>query len=55
MLLSAIEMLKYIGENDAANRIRTALLSTLEAGCKTMDIGGECTCSSFADEIISRL
>jgi isocitrate dehydrogenase (NAD+) len=55
MLLSAIEMLKYIGEFDAAKRIRTALFQTLEAGCKTFDLGGKYTCSAFTDEIVSRL
>ena len=55
MLMSAIEMLNYIGENTPAIRIRTALFNTLKAGIKTSDLGGAYGCSEFADEIIKRL
>ncbi len=55
MLMSAIEMLNYIGERDAGTKIRKALFATLEAGIKTGDLGGNTSCSEFADAIISRL
>lgn len=55
MLMSAVEMLNYIGEIDAAFKIKTALFETLRAGIKTSDLGGNFSCSGFADEIIKRL
>lgn len=55
MLMSAIEMLNYIGENAAASRIKTALFKTLETDVKTADLGGNATCSGFTDEIIKNL
>ena len=55
MLMSAIEMLNYIGENTSAIRIKNALFKTLEAGIKTSDLGGTYGCSEFANEIIKRL
>ena len=55
MLMSAIEMLNYIGERDAATKIRSALFATLKAGIKTGDLGGNTSCSEFADAVISRL
>ncbi len=55
MLMSAIEMLNYIGERDAAAKIRKALFATLEADIKTGDLGGNTTCSEFADAIIARI
>ena len=55
MLMSAIEMLNYIGERDSATKIRNALFKTLEANIKTIDIGGTETCSSFTNEIIKNL
>ncbi len=55
MLMSAIEMLNYIDERDAANRIRKALFATFEAGIKTEDLGGNASCTYFTQEIINRL
>lgn len=55
MLLSAIEMLNYINERTAASKIRKALFATLESGIKTVDLGGNVTCSDFADSIIQRM
>ena len=55
MLMSAIEMLNYIGEREAGTKIRKALFATLEAEIETADLGGNATCSEFADAIISRL
>lgn len=59
MLMSAIEMLNFIGETDAAARIKTALFETLKAGVKTADLNGggneAASCSEFTTAIISRL
>ena len=55
MLMSAIEMLSYIGEKDAGERIKTALFKALEAGIKTADLGGNASCSEFTEAIIGFL
>jgi len=55
LLLSAIEMLKYIGENAYAEKIEKALLKTLSMGILTADLGGSTKCSEFTDEIIKNL
>ena len=55
LLMSAIEMLNYIGEQETGMRIKKALFATLEASIKTSDLGGTTKCSEFTDEIIKRL
>lgn len=55
MLMSAVEMLNYIGENEAGKKIRLALFDTLDAGIKTLDLGGNATCSEFTQAIVDRL
>ena len=55
MLMSAIEMLNYIGEREAGIKIRKALFKTLEDGFMTKDLGGKATCSDFANRIIENL
>ena len=55
MLMSAIEMLNYIGENEAATNIKLALFETLNTGIKTADIGGSATTTEFTQAIIDRL
>lgn len=55
MLMSAIEMLNYIGEKEAGQRIRNALFDTLKADIKTADLGGIASCNEFTNSIISRL
>lgn len=55
LLLSAIEMLKYIGENTHAEKIEKALLKALSGDILTADLGGSAKCSQFADEIIKYL
>ena len=54
LLLSAIEMLNYIGEISVGKRIKSALFNTLEAGILTSDLGGNKTCSEFTKEIIGQ-
>jgi isocitrate dehydrogenase (NAD+) len=55
MLMSAIEMLNYIGETDAASRIKQALFRTFSDNIKTADLGGNAGCKEFTDAIISRI
>ncbi len=55
MLMSAIEMLNYIDERDAGEKIRKALFKTLEENLKTADLNGNLTCSEFTDAIIEKL
>lgn len=55
LLLSAIEMLKYIGEKTYAGKIENALFKTLSGNVLTSDLGGSATCSQFTDEIIKYL
>lgn len=55
LLLSAVEMLKYIGESDCAIKIEKALFKTLENGVCTADLGGCASTSEFADAVIKNL
>ena len=55
LLLSAIEMLKYIGENVHADKIEKALFKTLADGNKTADLGGSLSTTEFTAKIIANL
>ena len=55
LLLSAIEMLKYISENFYAEKIEKALLKSLKGNILTSDLGGNAKCSEFRDEIMKYL
>ena len=55
LLLSAVEMLKYIGENSYAEKIEKALLKALSGNILTADLGGTAKCSEFTEEIIGNL
>lgn len=55
LLLSAIEMIKYIGQKSYAEKIEKALFKTLSGDILTRDLGGTATCSEFTDEIIKNL
>ena len=55
LLLSAIEMLKYIGENSYAERIEKALFKTLSNGHKTADLGGTLSTTEFTQKVIENL
>ena len=55
LLLSAIEMLKYIGERVYADKIEKALFKTLAQGCRTVDIGGTLSTNEFTAAVISNL
>lgn len=55
LLLSAVEMLKYINENTYAEKIEKALYKTLKSGISTVDIGGTASTTEFRDAIIKNL
>ena len=55
MLMSAIEMLNYIDERIPAEKIKKALLKTLELDIKTADLGGKYSCTEFTEAIINNL
>ena len=55
LLLSAIEMLKYINEYEYAQKIEKALFKTLSDGDKTADLGGNLSTNEFTDTVIKNL
>ncbi len=55
LLLSAIEMLRFISEYVYADKIESALFKTLENGLMTKDLGGHCSTSEFTEAVISNL
>ena len=55
LLLSAIEMLKYIGENSYAQIIEKALFKTFSQGKFTKDLGGNLSTKEFTNLIIQNL
>lgn len=55
LLLSSIEMLKYLKLDNFAKNIENAILKTLTGGCKTADLGGSATTTEFTDKIIENL
>lgn len=55
LLLSAIEMLRYIGETTYAEKIEKALFKTLREGHCTVDLGGTLSTTDFADAVIRNL
>ena len=56
LMLAAVEMLDHLGEEGAAQRLRTALLATLrDDGIHTRDLGGNASTVEFADAVLRRL
>jgi isocitrate dehydrogenase (NAD+) len=56
MMLSAVLMLRHIGEGDAADRMRQAMLDVFADGKYiTRDIGGTANTADFAGAIIAKL
>ena len=55
LLLSAIEMLKYIGEDDFACKIEKALYKTFASGLYTCDLGGNLSTTEFTNAIINNI
>ncbi len=56
LMLSAIQMLHYIGEKDAAHRFESALFAVFEEGkAITRDLGGTARTAEFANAIIEKI
>ncbi|MHC6655882.1 isocitrate dehydrogenase [Aeromonas salmonicida] len=56
VILASIQMLEYLGMQDKAERIREAVLATIESGDRvTRDLGGTASTSEFTQSIIDRL
>ena len=56
MMLSAIMMLRYLGENEKADRFENAILKVLnDANKLTGDLGGSATTSELTNEVINNL
>ena len=56
LLLSSVMMLRHLGQNDVAENIQNAVLTTIADGhYRTGDLGGSATTSEFAQAIIDKL
>jgi len=55
LLLSALLMLRHLGEGAIADRIMKALGGTLQSGVKTKDLGGTASTTEFTEAICERL
>ena len=56
LLMSAIMMLRHLGEDERAGRVRRALDAVLAAGkIRTRDLGGAATTTEFADAICHQI
>jgi isocitrate dehydrogenase (NAD+) len=56
LILSAVLMLRYLGENDAANRVERAVRAVFtEAKVRTGDLGGKASTEQFVDAVIAQM
>jgi isocitrate dehydrogenase (NAD+) len=55
MMLSGVQMLRYIGELEAADRMQKAITKVLEQGTVTSDLGGKLGTAAFTEKVISVL
>lgn len=56
LIFSALLMLRHLGEEAAADRIWKSMVVTLAEGHKlTRDLGGECSTSEYADELVKEI
>jgi isocitrate dehydrogenase (NAD+) len=55
LLLSAVLMLRHIGESTRANAVQGALEHVLATGVRTRDLGGNASTSDFADALCRTL
>jgi isocitrate dehydrogenase (NAD+) len=56
LIFSALMMLRHLGEDKAADRIWKAMVVTLAEGKHlTRDLGGNCSTSEFADELVKEV
>jgi len=55
LLFASILMLRHLGEDDAADRLWTALLATLDTGVLPYTLGGQASCEAFAHAVASAM
>ncbi|KAK9859814.1 hypothetical protein WJX84_006313 [Apatococcus fuscideae] len=56
LLLSSVMMLRHLGQNDVADNLQQAVLTTIAEGkFRTGDLGGTATTSEFAQAIMDKL
>lgn len=55
MILSAAMLLEYFDFDREARRVRNAVLTVLEEGPRTPDLGGEASTETFTDAVLSTL
>lgn len=54
-LLALANLLRHVGELDSSRALRTALMSAIEDGACTADIGGDLSTSEFTGEVCRRM
>ncbi|MEB3329337.1 MAG: isocitrate/isopropylmalate family dehydrogenase [Candidatus Sericytochromatia bacterium] len=55
LLLSGVQMLRYLGLHGQADRVEAALRQVLADGVRTRDLGGTATTEAFAEAIVAAL
>lgn len=55
LLMSAIALLNYLGETDAAGKIRSSIALNLNDGTKPANLGGTASLKEFTNSIIDKL
>ncbi len=55
ILLSSVQMLRYLKLPSFADRVERSIFATLDSGVKTRDIGGTASTSEFTAAICARL
>ena len=55
LLMSAVLMLRHLGQGELAGRIERALFTTFAAGIRTADLGGKASTTEFAKAVSERL
>jgi len=56
LILSAVSMLEYLGQNQPAKKVRNALFATLgDASTRTKDLGGKLGTKAFTDAVVENL
>jgi isocitrate dehydrogenase (NAD+) len=55
MLLAGALMLEHVGHKETATRIRAAVLTVLDQGVRTGDLGGKATTAQFTEAMVAAL
>lgn len=54
-LMSVANLLRHVGELEAAKAVRGAIFDAIGSGRTTRDIGGSLSCSEFTSEVVRRM